>query len=285
MDSTLVDSIVKEVLSRLNINNESLIEVEASGRHVHLSRRDVELLFGEGYSLTHAKDLSQPGQFACKERVTITGPKGSIKNVVILGPERKDTQIEISLTDALSLGIKAPIRESGKIDNTPGITISSPKASINVDRGVIVAKRHIHITPEDASKYGVRDKQIVKVEVYGERPLIFEDTIIRVSPNYRTYMHIDYDEANACGHKKGVLCKILIDKNNNIEDCKTKKTNNLNLNSSNQIEIKDKKAITESDLKKHYLNGIKTIVISKEAMITPLATDYIRINNIKIIKS
>ncbi|HBB29925.1 MAG TPA: propanediol utilization protein [Clostridiales bacterium] len=278
MDSILIDSIVKEVLKR--INNESLIEVESSGRHVHLSRKDVELLFGEGYKLTPAKELSQPGQFACEERVTITGPKGSIKNVVILGPERKATQVEISLTDALSLGIKAPIRESGKIDNTPGITISSSKASIIMDKGVIVAKRHIHITPEDALKYGVKDSQIVKVEVLGERPLIFDDTIIRVSPQYRTYMHIDYDEANACGYKKGVFCKILNDNNNKLQ-----KTNSDNFNNANQIEIKGKKAITEADIKKSYLSGIKTITISKESMITPLAVDFIRINNIKIIRN
>ncbi len=278
MDSILIDSIVKEVLKR--INNESLIEVEASGRHVHLSRKDVELLFGEGYKLTPAKELSQPGQFACEERVTITGPKGSIKNVVILGPERKATQVEISLTDALSLGIKAPIRESGKIDNTPGITISSSKASIIMDKGVIVAKRHIHITPEDALKYGVKDSQIVKVEVLGERPLIFDDTIIRVSQQYRTYMHIDYDEANACGYKKGVFCKILNDNNNKLQ-----KTNSDNFNNANQIEIKGKKAITEADIKKSYLSGIKTITISKESMITPLAVDFIRINNIKIIRN
>lgn len=284
MDSTLVDSIVKEVLSRLNIKNDSLIEVEASGRHVHLSRRDLDILFGEGYKLTPTKELSQPGQFACKERVTITGPKGSIKNVVILGPERKDTQVEVSLTDALTLGLKIPIRESGKIDNTPGITISSEKASINIDKGVIVAKRHIHITPEDASKYNVKDNQIVKVEVYGERPLIFDDTVIRVSPKFRTYMHIDYDEANACGYKKGVFCKILSD-NNNSQISKPQPINNCNINNTNQVEIKDKKAITESDLKKHYLNGIRTIIISKETMITPLATDYIRFNNIKVIKN
>ena len=283
MDSTLVDSIVREVLNRLNIKNDSLIEVEASGRHVHLSRKDVDLLFGEGYKLTHAKDLSQPGQFACKERVTITGPKGSIKNVVILGPERKDTQVEVSLTDALALGIKVPVRESGKIDNTPGITISSERASINVDKGVIAAKRHIHITPEDASKYGVKDNQIVKVEVYGDRPLIFDDTVIRVSPKYRTYMHIDYDEANACGYKKGVFCKILNDKSNNSCELKTD-VNNFNLSNTTQAEIKEKRAITESDLKKHYLNGIKTVVINKDAMITPLATDFIRFNNIKVIR-
>lgn len=285
MDSELIDSIVKEVLKRINNNSNSLIEVEASGRHVHLSRKDVDLLFGEGYKLTPAKELSQPGQFACMERVTITGPKGSLKNVVILGPERKATQVEISLTDALSLGIKAPIRESGKIDNTPGITISSAKASISIDRGVIVAKRHIHITPEDANKYGVKDNQIVKVEVFGERPLIFDDTIIRVSPQYRTYMHIDYDEANACGYKKGVFCKILNDKSNNSVDYKPHTTTNTISSNNRQLDIKDKKAITESDLKKAYLSGIKTITINKESMITPLAVDFIRINNIKIIRN
>lgn len=207
MNNIFIEEMAEEIIKR--VKQEAFIEVEASGRHVHLSKEHVEILFGKNYELTKMKDLSQPGQFACKERVTVTGPKGSLKNVVVLGPERKDTQVEVSLTDALSIGIKVPIRESGHIENTPGIEISTDRASIFIDKGLIVAKRHIHITPEDAEKFGVHDKEIVKAKVYGDRSLIFDDVVIRVSKNFRTYMHIDYDEANACGFTKGALCRIM----------------------------------------------------------------------------
>uniref|UniRef100_UPI0032175614 ethanolamine utilization phosphate acetyltransferase EutD n=1 Tax=unclassified Clostridium TaxID=2614128 RepID=UPI0032175614 len=207
MNNLLVEDIIDEVIKR--VKKEAFIEVEASGKHVHLCEEHINILFGRDYQLTKTKDLSQPGQYACKERVTITGPKGSLKNVIVLGPARKATQVEVSLTDATAIGIKAPVKESGKIENTPGITISTERASITVDKGVIVAKRHIHMTPEDAEKFGVKDKEIIQAKVYGNRPLIFDDVVIRVSPDFRTYMHIDYDEANACGFTKGTLCRIV----------------------------------------------------------------------------
>lgn len=207
MNNLLVEDIIDEVIKR--VKKEAFIEVEASGKHVHLCEEHISILFGRDYQLTKTKDLSQPGQYACKERVTITGPKGSLKNVIVLGPARKATQVEVSLTDATAIGIKAPVKESGKIEDTPGITISTERASITVDKGVIVAKRHIHMTPEDAEKFGVKDKEIIQAKVYGNRPLIFDDVVIRVSPDFRTYMHIDYDEANACGFTKGTLCRIV----------------------------------------------------------------------------
>lgn len=205
--NNLVEHIVAEVVTR--VKKEAFIEVEASGRHVHLCKEHIDLLFGKDYELTKIKDLSQPGQYACKERVTITGPKGSLNNVIVLGPARKATQVEVSLTDATVLGIKAPVKESGNIEGTPGITISTERASITVYEGVIVAKRHIHMTPEDAEKFGVKDKEIVGAKIYGSRPLIFDDVVIRVSKDFRTFMHIDYDEANACGFTKGTLCRIV----------------------------------------------------------------------------
>lgn len=207
MDNLFLEDVIKEVIRR--VKNEVFLEVEASGRHVHLSRKHIDMLFGEGYQLTKAKDLSQPGQYACKERVTVTGPKGSMSNVIVLGPERSQTQVEVSLTDALSVGLRAPVKESGDIINTPGVTISSDKNSVKLDKGVIAAKRHIHITPEDAQKFDVKDKEIVKVKVFGQRPLIFDDVVIRVSPKFNTAMHIDYDEANACGFSKGTLATIV----------------------------------------------------------------------------
>lgn len=204
---SLLNEIVEEVINR--VKKEAFIEVEASGRHVHLSEEDVQDLFGKGYTLTKIKDLSQPGQYACKERVTITGPKGSIKNVIVLGPCRKETQVEISLTDASTLGLKAPIKQSGDLNGTLGATISTDKGKVSLQRGLMVAKRHIHMTPKDAEKFNVSDNEIVQVKVMGERPLIFDDVVVRVSENFKTYMHIDYDEANACGYKKGSLAKIM----------------------------------------------------------------------------
>lgn len=205
----LLNEIVQEVISR--VKKEAFIEVEASGRHVHLSEEDVEKLFGKGYTLTKLRDLSQPGQYACKERVTISGPKGSIKNVIVLGPCRKETQVEVSLTDGSSLGVKAPIKQSGDLKNTLGIKISTEHGEVSLEKGLMVAKRHIHITPSDAAKFNVNDNEVVKVKVFGQRPLIFDDVVVRVNENFNTYMHIDYDEANACGFRKGTMAKIIKD--------------------------------------------------------------------------
>ena len=199
----IVSAVIKEIKEKL------FVEVEASGRHVHLSQQDLETLFGAGYQLTPVKDLSQPGQYACKERVTITGPKGSIKNVVILGPVRKASQVEVSLTDALALGIKVPVRMSGDIAGTPGVTITNGDRTIELKEGLIVAQRHLHITPEDAIKFNVSDGEIIKVKVFGERPVIFDDLAVRVSKNFHTDVHIDYDEANACGYTKGTMGLII----------------------------------------------------------------------------
>ena len=206
MDNLLQD-IIDEVVKR--VKDEAFIEVEASGRHVHLTKEHIDILFGEGYELTKIKDLSQPGQYACKERVTISGPKGKIDNVIVLGPARKETQVEVSLTDTLALGAVPPVKLSGDLDNTKEITISTERASISLDRGLMVAKRHIHMTPEDAMKFDVTNNDNVKVKVLGKRPLIFDDVIVRVSKDYRTFMHIDYDEANACGFSKGTFALIV----------------------------------------------------------------------------
>ncbi len=190
---SLIENIVEEVKSKLSVL------VEASGRHVHLSRDDADALFGKGYEFKIKKPLSQPGQYACEERVDIAGPKGTIKNVAILGPCRGKTQIEISMTDARQLGINAPVRLSGDVEDTPGCKILNNDKEINVSKGVIVARRHIHITPEDAKKFNVRNNDVLKVKVFAERPLIFDDICARISKDFSTAVHIDYDEANACG--------------------------------------------------------------------------------------
>ena len=205
------ENLIDKVIDRIQNELAGSFEVEASGRHVHLSRKELDALFGTGYELTKAKDLSQPGQYASKERLTVVGPKGAFHNVVILGPVRKESQVEVSLTDCLQLGVKAPIRESGDIEGTPGIVLVNGDKSVSLDKGLIVAKRHVHMTPEDAEKLGVKNHDIVKVKVEGARPLIFDDVVIRVSPKFATYMHIDYDEANACGFSKGIRGRIIKD--------------------------------------------------------------------------
>ena len=205
------ENLIDKVIDRIQNELDGSFEVEASGRHVHLSRKELDALFGTGYELTKAKDLSQPGQYASKERLTVVGPKGAFHNVVILGPVRKESQVEVSLTDCLQLGVKAPIRESGDIEVTPGIVLVNGDKSVSLDKGLIVAKRHVHMTPEDAEKLGVKNHDIVKVKVEGARPLIFDDVVIRVSPKFATYMHIDYDEANACGFSKGIRGRIIKD--------------------------------------------------------------------------
>ena len=179
------------------------VEIEASGRHVHLSREDIDALFGPGYQLTRVKNLSQPGQFACAERVTLVGPKGSLENVVILGPERPESQVEISFSDGVVLGLRPPVRLSGDTRKTPGILIQNGDRSLQLPQGVIVAKRHIHMIPEDAQRFGLEDGQVVKFATFTSRPLVFEDIEVRVSSKFATVAHLDYDESNACGYKKG----------------------------------------------------------------------------------
>lgn len=175
-------------------------KVEISARHVHLCEKDIEALFGAGHKLTEKRELSQPGQFACEERVDVVGPKGTIKNVIVLGPARPASQVEISLTDARALGIAAMIRESGVLGGTNGCKLVGPKGEAELSEGVIAAKRHVHMTPADAKELGVTDKQIVGVRVESpDRSIVFGDVVVRTNDNFALYMHIDTDEANAAG--------------------------------------------------------------------------------------
>ncbi len=178
------------------------IPVELSARHVHLSEKDAIALFGA--PLTHARDLSQPGQFLCKERVRLIGPKGVMDNVAVLGPSRGKSQVEISRTDARALGVDAPVRQSGDTAGTPGMVLASQNAIIGLNEGVIVAARHIHMTPKDAARFGVKDGDRVSVRLDSERPLVLEDVLIRVSDKFSLAMHIDADEGNGAGWKKGM---------------------------------------------------------------------------------
>lgn len=182
------------------------IELEASGRHVHLTKEQAQTLFGHG--LTPERPLSQPGQFLARERVTVQGPKGEFRNVAVLGPERTAGQVEISLTDGRVLGIAAPVRLSGNISGTPGAILEGPRGTVRLSQGVIVAQRHVHLTPQAAEHFGVNHGQLVRLRALTDRPLIFEEVAVRVSPDFAPYAHLDYDEANACGFRKGDFGRI-----------------------------------------------------------------------------
>ena len=201
MEKAELEKLAEEVLSRV------FVPVEASGRHVHVNAEQAKSLFGHG--LTPERPLSQPGQFLCKERVTVAGPKGEFRNVAVLGPERREAQVEISLTDGRNLGINPPVRLSGDVKNSPGCTLIGPAGTVRLEQGVICAQRHIHLTPEEGLRFGVADKQVVKLQTFTSRPAVFEDVVVRLHPSFSAAVHLDYDEANACGFQKGDWGRIL----------------------------------------------------------------------------
>ena len=184
------------------------VPVGVSNKHVHVSREDLDILFGEGYELTVMKDLSQPGQYAAEERVEVVGKKGTMV-MRILGPTRKRTQVEISRSDSFGLGVEAVLRESGNTDGTPGILLRGPKGEVEIKDGVIVAARHIHFHTDDAEKFGIKNKDLVKVRAGGPRGVVFEEVICRVDPSYALDMHIDMDEANAAAINNGDLVEVI----------------------------------------------------------------------------
>ena len=201
----IVDKIVGEIGG-----NAGDIPVGISNRHVHLTREHVDILFGKGYKLTPIKDLSQPGQFACKEQVTIIGPSmRPIEGVRVLGPERKSSQVEISRTDSYTLKVKPPVRESGDIKGSAPITIVGPKGIVTLEEGCIIANRHIHMSLEEAARFGVSDGEYADVELCGERRSLFYDVQIRAHKDFRLEMHIDTDDANAAGVGNGFKAKLI----------------------------------------------------------------------------
>jgi acetate kinase len=193
--------------------NSMKVPVGVSNRHIHLSQEHLDILFGPGYQLRKLKDLKQYGQYAAEETVTLIGPKGKINNVRILGPVRKQTQVEVSRTDSYLLGVDPPIRDSGDLKGSAGITIKGPRGEVTIDEGVIIAFRHIHFSLEDAKRFGVKDKQLVKVEVEGTRSLILENVLCRVHKDYRLEFHIDTDEANAAGLRTGMEVEVIVENN------------------------------------------------------------------------
>lgn len=198
VNDALIRMVAQKVVEKINEYNTFKIPIGVSNRHVHVSQEDLETLFGQGYQLTKKSDLKQPGQYACNETVTIRGPKGEFDRVRILGPVRPQSQIEIAKTDSFRLGVRPPIRESGDLNGSPGLEMIGPSGTVSLPQGAIVALRHIHMRPEQAAALGVKDKDLVEVETFGERSGVFGDVLIRVSENFQMEMHVDVDEANAC---------------------------------------------------------------------------------------
>lgn len=185
------------------------LPIALSNRHIHLSQKDLNILFGSGYELTKFRELSQPGQYACDEKVDVVGPKGTIKGVRIIGPIRPNTQFELSVSDAFALGVKPIVRNSGDVEGTPGAKLIGPKGEVEIEEGVLVAARHIHMNTSDGEKFGVADKDVVSIKVDGERGLIFNNVIVRVSDKFALEMHIDVEEGNAAGVKNGQLVELI----------------------------------------------------------------------------
>ena len=206
MENTELQAVLEAVMSRL------FVPLEASGRHVHITKAQAMTLFG--HPLTPKRPLSQPGQYLANERVTLVGPKGQFESVAVLGPERPEGQVEISLTDGKALGITPALRLSGDVKDTPGAVLRGPRGQVKLEQGVICAKRHIHLTPETAKRLKLKDKQDVKLQVFTARPLIFDGVAVRVSEKYADFVHLDYDEANACGFQNGDLGRILWEESN-----------------------------------------------------------------------
>ena len=201
MEPLNIENLMQAVLAQI------FVPMEASGRHVHVTAEQARILFGHG--LTPDRPLSQPGQFLARERVTVAGPKGTFEKVAVLGPERKEAQVEISLTDGRTLGIAPPVRLSGDVKNSPGCTLLGPEGTVKLEQGVICAQRHIHLRPEDGKHFNVQDKQVVKLQTFTDRPAVFEDVVVRINSDFAPAVHLDYDEANACGFRKGDWGRIL----------------------------------------------------------------------------
>ncbi len=211
---SISEDVLKQIIDQVIIectvqSGKKEIPIESSARHVHLCQRDVDALFGKGHQLTPKRELSQPGQFLCEERVTVIGSKGTFNHVAVLGPVRPESQVEVSRTDARQLGVKAPLKESGDIEDSPGLFLHSGKGMVQLEKGVIIARNHIHMTRSDAARLGVCDKQEVDVKVETDRPVTFHKVLVRVKDSFSLAMHIDFDEANAISLPAGAKGELI----------------------------------------------------------------------------
>lgn len=272
MDDQIIKNIIKQVIAQLETEKTDLsdgsIPIAVSARHVHLKQSDVEKLFGEGYELTKRSELSQPGQFAANETIVIAGSKGSIERVRILGPARSLSQVEVSLTDAFSLGIKPPLRESGDIKDSESITLIGPQGTVHLDEGLIVAQAHIHMNPKEAKVLNVTNNELVEVAVDGVRPIVIKNVKIRVSEKYVLEMHIDTDEANSGFITQGTFGQIQKEGSPQIKSLPVKTKVR-----EEKINEYSKKLLSKDDLEK--INE-KKIKIKKNTIVTALAYDRAR---------
>ncbi|MGG2080793.1 phosphate propanoyltransferase [Lysinibacillus pakistanensis] len=278
MQENLVQKIVEEVLQQVLKNQSSpphdgKIPIGVSARHVHLAQAEVEQLFGENYQLTPKFELSQPGQFAAEETVVVAGPKGSIERVRILGPARSLSQVEVSWTDAMKLGLKPPLRISGDIQGSSPVTLIGPKGSVVLNEGLIIAQAHIHMSPADSAKFNVIDGQSVQIKVEGIRPIILSNVVIRVSERYRLEMHIDTDEANAGLIQQGTLAEIVYHQVN--EQPKPVKEQSSIVQKVEQPSVYhyDKKLLSQIEVLEI---DAQEIVVPKKTIVTALAYDKLR---------
>lgn len=286
MDEQMIRTIVEQVLHQFSAVSSAheygKIPIAISARHVHLKQSDVELLFGKGYQLTEKKPLSQPGQYACHEQVMVVGPKGVLQNVRVLGPSRNLTQVEVSATDARSLGIQAPLRLSGNIDGSAPVTLVGPKGSLILTTGLIIAAAHIHMSPAEAQQFHVQDGETVNIEVCSERPIIFSNVKIRVNERFRLEMHIDTDEGNAAmlgSFGEGILHKV---NTTPTRQQATMPNPTQQAVPSTEIITITKRLLSEVDVQK--LKEVRELHISKQTIVTALAYETAKRKGIKILR-
>ena len=281
-----VERIILTELARLG---EPFVPVVSSNRHCHLSQADVEALFGPGYHLTKLRGLTQPGQFACTEQVLLETPKGSMK-LRVVGPARKETQVELAMTDAVKLGLRPPLRMSGELEGSPGCTLSAGGRRVALSRGVIIAARHLHLSPEEAEAYSLKDGDVVALKVEGPRPCLLENVVVRSGPAHRLEAHVDTDEANACLLQGGRLCRVIRPDDlprGGLAGALGAALRGTPAPSASpspappppkretmlDVSREPRRLITEDDVRQAARNGYKIIRFGKDAILTPLARD------------
>ena len=286
-DQELRGRIQRMVLAELARLGHAYAPVMSSNRHCHLSREDTDRLFGPGYQLTKMRDLVQPGQYACNEKVTLETPKGAV-TLRVVGPIRKETQVELSLTDCAKLGLKPPVRMSGLLDGTPGATLKQGNSSITIPRGVIVAARHIHMSPEEAAAYGVKNGDVISLKVEGLRAMTLENVIVRSGEGHVLEVHIDKDEANACGIEDGTLCRVIVPgRAEPAPGLPPRQQPPREEPKPTMLDLTGEKAklITEEDVRNAHRNGYRVIRYAKDAIVTPLARDAASDRKIELAKA
>ena len=285
-DQELRGRIQRLVLAELARLGHAYAPVMSSNRHCHLSREDTDRLFGPGYQLTKLRDLVQPGQFACNEKVTFETQKGSV-TLRVVGPIRKETQVELSLTDCAKLGLKPPVRMSGLLENTPGGVLKQGNNRIQIPRGVIVAARHIHMSPEEAAAFGLKNGDVISLRVEGIRAVTLENVIVRSGEGHVLEVHIDKDEANACGLEDGTLCRVIVP--GRAAAAAEQPARQLPKEEPKQtmLDLTGEKArlITEEDVRSAHRNGYRVIRYGKDAILTPLARDTAAEKHIELAKA